>query len=77
MDRQVITQPNVTCQSSVTSKHKKQQQGTIMFTIIKNIIIQQNTLLLKTIAQEFDIDETHLLQTYIKPEYYLPTVLRE
>ena len=60
-----------------TTRMKQQPKGTIMFAIIKNIIIQQNTLLLKRIANTYELDENHLLQTYIKPEYYLPTVLRE
>ena len=48
----------------------------IVFDIFKNVIIEQNKILLKKISEVTGIDEDHLLETYIKPEYYLPVITK-
>lgn len=45
--------------------------------LIKNIIIEQNKLLLKEVAKEADVDEKELIEKYIKPEYYLPIIIKK
>jgi hypothetical protein len=78
---QVQPQVNPQVQPQVQPQARKAKAlpigGKVMFSIIKNIIIEQNKLLLQKIASQFDIDEQHLIETYLKPEYYLPVVLRE
>lgn len=44
------------------------------FVMLKNIIVAQNELLLKRVAEEAGIDEDYLKEKYIKPEYYLPII---
>lgn len=68
MDNQIAKKSG----KAATSK----KQGTVMFTILKNIIIAQNKMLMSRIAKEYDMDEKHLCDTYIKPEYYLPVVTK-
>ena len=46
----------------------------IGFNIMKNIIKIQNKKLLKAIAIEYDMDYQTLVDSYIRPEYYLPIV---
>lgn len=48
----------------------------MIFDIFKTTIIEQNKLLLKEIAVKFDLDYDKLLEKYIKPEYYLPVIVR-
>lgn len=48
----------------------------IVFDIFKNIIIEQNKDLLKRVSEVTGIDEDYLLETYIKPAYYLPVVTK-
>ena len=45
-----------------------------IFTILTNIIKQQNTKLLKEVAQKYNIDETYLTNKYLQPAYYLPVI---
>lgn len=47
----------------------------MIFDIFKNIIIEQNKLLLKTIAEKHNLDYDYLLEKYIAPQYYLPVIL--
>lgn len=44
----------------------------IIFKLITNIIIAQNTELLKKLAKANNLDEKYLLDKYLRPEYYLP-----
>lgn len=44
------------------------------FDVFKNIIIEQNKILLKLIAEKYQLDYDELLKKYLKPEYYLPVV---
>jgi hypothetical protein len=46
----------------------------VVFNLFKNIIIEQNKEFLKNIAKNLNINEEELLQTYLKPEYYLPVI---
>lgn len=48
--------------------------GKIMFDIIKNIIIEENKMLLQLISVKYKMDIGYLMEVYIKPEYYLPIV---
>jgi hypothetical protein len=58
------------------NKVAKEFHHKIVFDIFKNIIIEQNKILLKKISEVTGIDEDHLLETYIKPEYYLPVITK-
>jgi hypothetical protein len=44
------------------------------FDVLKNVIIEQNKILLKLIAEKYEMDYEELLQKYLKPAYYLPVV---
>lgn len=46
----------------------------MIFDLFKNIIIQQNRILLKEVAERFQLDYDELLKQYLKPEYYLPVI---
>lgn len=46
----------------------------MVFDVFKTIIIEQNKVLLKEIAEKFNLDYDELLIKYIKPEYYLPVI---
>jgi hypothetical protein len=46
----------------------------ITFDLFKNIIIEQNKLLLKKVSEESGLDEDYLLEKYIQPAYYLPVI---
>lgn len=46
----------------------------MVFDIFKFIIIEQNKVLLKELAERFNLDYEDLLSKYIKPEYYLPVI---
>lgn len=45
------------------------------FALFKNIIIEQNKVLLKQLSKASGLDEKMLLDKYMKPDYYLPVVL--
>lgn len=47
---------------------------TITFQMFKNIIIEQNKILIKKVAIETGIDEKELLEKYLQPAYYLPII---
>lgn len=49
----------------------------MIFNIFKNIIIAQNKVLLKTIADEHNLDYDYLLDKYLKPAYYLPVISKK
>ncbi len=49
----------------------------IAFTVIKNVILEQNKVLLKLLADEFQLDYDTLLEKYLTPEYYLPVVAQD
>jgi hypothetical protein len=51
------------------------QHGDFMFQIIKNIIIQENKVLLQRIAKKYKKNEEDFIKQYLKPEYYLPVIL--
>jgi hypothetical protein len=46
----------------------------MVFDVFKTIIIEQNRILLKEVADKFNLDYNELLVKYIKPEYYLPVI---
>lgn len=48
----------------------------ITFELIKNIIIQQNKLLLNEVSKKTNINLLYLEKYYIKPEYYLPIIIK-
>jgi len=52
----------------------KKSPGSVMFEMIKNIIMEENTLLLQLIATKHRMDVEYLKETYLKPEYYVPIV---
>ncbi len=47
----------------------------MIFDIFKNIIIEQNKVLLLQVSEKCGIDYETLLEKYLKPEYYLPVIL--
>ena len=47
----------------------------MIFSVFKNIIIEQNKVLLKIIADKYDLDYEELLKKYITPDNYLPVVV--
>jgi hypothetical protein len=46
----------------------------IIFNIFKNTIIEQNKLLLKIIAQKYNMDYDELITKYLIPENFLPVI---
>jgi hypothetical protein len=46
----------------------------MVFNIFKNIIIEQNKVLLKVIADKYDLDYDELLKKYITQDHYLPVI---
>lgn len=46
------------------------------FEIFKNIIVEQNKLLFKEIAKNSHLTEEYLTKNYLKPEYYLPVIVK-
>ena len=48
----------------------------VTFDMFKNIIIEQNKQLLKEVAKVTGKNEAVLVEKYIKPEFYLPIVLK-
>lgn len=48
----------------------------MIFDIFKTVIIEQNKVLLKEIAIKFDLDYDTMIEKYIKPEYYLPILMK-
>lgn len=57
--------------NKINEFHKK-----ITFDLFKNIIIEQNKLLLAKVADVTGLDEKRLIEKYIKPEYYLPVITK-
>lgn len=49
----------------------------IICNIFRNIIIEQNKLFLKYIADTYNMDYGFLLDTYLKPAYYLPVITQD
>lgn len=47
----------------------------MIFNIFKNVIIEQNKVLLKQIADKYNLDYDYLVEKYIDPQYYLPVIL--
>lgn len=48
----------------------------VAFDMIKNIIIEQNTELLKQVSKVTGIDEDYLITKYLTPDYYLPIITK-
>ncbi len=48
----------------------------MIFTMFTNIIKAQNTVLLKQLAKDFNRSEDVLLNKYLKPELYLPVIVK-
>jgi hypothetical protein len=46
----------------------------VIFSVFKNIIIEQNKMLLKEIAKDSGKNEKNLLDRYLRPEFYLPII---
>jgi predicted transcriptional regulator len=51
--------------------------GEIMFNILKNIIIEQNKILLKQVAEKSNLDYNELCEKYLQPAYYLPLIVKD
>jgi hypothetical protein len=51
-----------------------QMMKEMVFNVFKNVIIEQNKILLKIIAEKYDLDYEDLLKKYITPDHYLPVV---
>jgi hypothetical protein len=49
---------------------------TMVFSVFKNIIIEQNKVLLKIIAEKYNLDYEELLKKYITPDNYLPVIVQ-
>ena len=47
----------------------------MIFNIFKNVIIEQNKVLLKQISDKYNIDYDYLVEKYIDPQYYLPVIM--
>jgi hypothetical protein len=47
------------------------------FSIFKNIIIEQNKLLLRRVSEITGLKEEYLQEKYLKPDYYLPIIVKE
>lgn len=76
MDNEVNANEQCECKKPIyVIKHvTKKQPGSVMFEIMKNIIMQENALLLQKIAKKHRMDADYLIETYLKPEYYVPIV---
>lgn len=48
----------------------------VMFGIIKNMIVEQNKILLERLAHDFKRDKQYLVGKYIQPEFYLPIITK-
>lgn len=46
----------------------------MIFDVFKNVIIEQNKILLKSVADSFELDYEMLLSKYLTPDHYLPIV---
>lgn len=46
----------------------------MIFNIFKNVIIEQNKILLKTIAEKYNLSLEDLEQKYLTKSYYLPII---
>lgn len=53
------------------------EQNPYVFTMMKNIIIEQNKQLLRQVAHSTGLNESYLLNKYLRPEYYLPIFLKD
>ncbi len=67
MDRQVKNKINNNSNNNTTMK-------LMVFNIFKNVIIEQNKVLLKVIADKYDLDYDELLKKYITQDHYLPVI---
>jgi hypothetical protein len=52
-------------------------KGDMMFQVLKNVIIEENKELLKIIARHHNLNYVDLEKKYLKPEYYLPLVVKD
>jgi hypothetical protein len=60
------------------NEHRSQQPSNILVCeLFRNIIIEQNKSFLKTISIKHNIEYESLIQKYLKPEYYLPVIVKE
>lgn len=48
----------------------------IICQLFKNIIIEQNKSFLKMISEKHDISYDLLLEKYLRPEFYLPVIIK-
>lgn len=48
----------------------------VMFSVFKNIIVEQNKVLLQQIAKDKGRDERVFLNKYLQPEFYLPIITK-
>lgn len=53
------------------------RHGDTMFKILKQIIIEENKALLKLIADSQGLDYHRLEEKYLRPDYYLPLVVKD
>lgn len=52
-------------------------KGDMMFQVLKDIIIAENKELFKIIARHHNLNYDDLEKKYLKPEYYLPLVVKD
>lgn len=57
--------------NKINEFHKK-----ITFDLFKNIIIEQNKLLLSKVSEVTGLNEKYLNETYLTPAYYLPIITK-
>jgi hypothetical protein len=48
----------------------------VIFSVFKNIIIEQNKKLLKELAMDIGKSEKYMLDRYVRPEFYLPIITK-
>lgn len=52
-------------------------EGDMMFSIIKNVIIEQNKHLLIRVAKRYKKNPNDYIKKYLRPEFYLPLIKEE
>jgi hypothetical protein len=57
------------------SQVKNADMKMLVFNIFKNIICEQNKVLLKAIADKYDLDYDDLARKYLTPDHYLPVIV--
>lgn len=53
------------------------RKGDMMFRLLKNIIVEENKTLLRLVADTYGLNYDSLKEKYLRPEYYLPLVVKD